>query len=343
MYLIKELVTHMNPKCNGVLPPGSMGLPFIGETFQLLIPNHSLDLHPFIKKRIEKYGKVFSTNLVGRPMVITADPKLNNYLIRQEGREVEMWYLDTFQKVFGLEGEARPNAVGQIHKYIRGSMNFFGVDRLRTKLLAEIETTIRINMHRWSTQGTIGAKKETANMVAIFAVKNLFGHDVEKSSDDIGITIAGFAEGLLSFPLNIPVIVGALFATVDSISTSITLSFKLFEDDPWVVEDLVAEHDIILKNREDKKSPLTWDQYKSMTVTIHVINEVLRLGNVAPGLLRKTLKDINYNGATEFTRVLEWLSGSQVSSCQTCKQTLKNSLVGVYLKGPPITKLVLWK
>ncbi|KAL7212617.1 hypothetical protein ACSBR2_015328 [Camellia fascicularis] len=376
-----------NRKCNGVLPPGSMGLPFIGETFQLLIPNHSLDLHPFIKKRIEKYGKVFSTNLVGRPIVITADPKLNNYLIRQEGREVEMWYLDTFQKVFGLEGEARPNAVGQIHKYIRGSMNFFGVDRLRTKLLAEIETTIRINMHRWSTQGTIGAKKETANMVAIFAAKNLFGHDVEKSSDDIGITIAGFAEGLLSFPLNIPgtqfykcmedkdklekvtraklkeriacpeekkgdfldqnfivsVIVGALFATVGSISTSITLSFKLFEDDPWVVEDLVAEHDIILKNREDKKSPLTWDEYKSMIVTMHVINEVLRLGNVAPGLLRKTLKDINYNGATEFTRVLEWLSGSQVSSCQTCKQTLKNSLVGVYLKGPPITKLVLWK
>ncbi|THG14835.1 hypothetical protein TEA_019651 [Camellia sinensis var. sinensis] len=277
-----------NPKCNGVLPPGSMGLPYIGETFQLLMPNHSLDLHPFIKKRIERYGKVFSTNLVGRPMVITADPKLNNYLIQQEGMEVELWYLDTFQKEFGLEGEARPNAVGQIHKYVRGSyLNFFGVDRLRTKLLAEIETTVRINMHRWSTQATIDAKKETANMVAIFAAKTLFGHDFEKSSDDIGTTIAGFVEGLLSFPLNIPgtkfykcmkdkdklekviwaklkeriarpeekkgdfldqavkdlntdffltenfvvsVIVGALFATVETISTSITLSFKLFED-----------------------------------------------------------------------------------------------------------------
>ncbi|GMP73920.1 hypothetical protein CsSME_00031509 [Camellia sinensis var. sinensis] len=133
-----------------------MGLPFIGETFHLLIPNYSLDLHPFIKKRIEKYGKVFSTNLVGRPMVITADPTLNNYLIQQEGREVELWYLDTFQKVFGLEGEARPNAVGQIHKYVRGSyLNFSGVDRLRTKLLPEIETTVGINMHR-----TAGLPKE---------------------------------------------------------------------------------------------------------------------------------------------------------------------------------------
>ncbi|CAL5411596.1 unnamed protein product [Camellia sinensis] len=285
-----------------------------------------------------RYGKVFSTNLVGRPMVITADPKLNNYLIQQEGREVELWYLDTFQKVFGLEGEPRPNAVGQIHKYVRGSyLNFFGVDRLRTKLLPEIETTVRINMHSWSTQGTIDAKKETANMVTIFAAKTLFGHDFEKSSDDIGITIAGFMEGdkdklekviraklkeriacpeekkgdfldqavkdlntdfFLTENFIVSVIVGALFATVETISTSITLSFKLFGDHPWVVEDLVAEHDIILKNREDKKSPQTWDEYKSMTVTMHVINEVLRLGNIAPGILRKTLKDINFNGYT---------------------------------------------
>lgn len=43
-----------NPKCNGVLPPGSMGLPFIGETLGLIIPSASLDLPPFIKTRIKK-------------------------------------------------------------------------------------------------------------------------------------------------------------------------------------------------------------------------------------------------------------------------------------------------
>ncbi|GMP74405.1 hypothetical protein CsSME_00031832 [Camellia sinensis var. sinensis] len=328
IFISQWLYKWRNPKSNGVIPPGSMGLPFIGETLQLLIPNHSLDLHPFIKKRIEKYGKVFSTNLVGRPMVITADPTLNNYLFQQEGKEVELWYLDTFQKVFGLEGEARPNAVGHIHKYVRGSyLTLFGVDSLRTKLLSEIETTVRTNIHRWSTQGVIDAKKEASNMVAVFAAKNLFGHDFEKSSDGITDTIAGFVQGLMSFPLNIPgtrfhkcmkdkdklesiiraklkeriacpeekkgdfldhavkdlntdffltenfivsVTVGALFATVESISTAITLSFKLFAEHPWVVEDLVAEHDILLKNKENKESPLTWDEYKSMTVTMHV-------------------------------------------------------------------------
>ena len=41
-------------------------------------------------------------------------------------------------------------------------------------------------------------------MVAVFAAKNLFGHDFEKSSDVITDTIAGFVQGLMSFPLNIP-------------------------------------------------------------------------------------------------------------------------------------------
>ncbi|KAI7999557.1 Phospholipase A1-IIgamma [Camellia lanceoleosa] len=109
-------------------------------------------------------------------------------------------------------------------------------------------------------------------MVAVFAAKNLFGHDFEKSSDVIMDTIVGFVQGLMSFPLNIP---GTRF-------------YKCMK----------AKHDILLKNRENKESPLTWDEYKSMYVTKHVINEVLRLGNVSPGILRRTLKDINYNGYT---------------------------------------------
>ncbi|CAK9170870.1 unnamed protein product [Ilex paraguariensis] len=58
--LLVICVTHWiykwrNPKKskNGVLPPDSMGLPFIGETLSLIIPSNSLALHPFIKKRIE--------------------------------------------------------------------------------------------------------------------------------------------------------------------------------------------------------------------------------------------------------------------------------------------------
>lgn len=43
-----------NPRCNGKLPPGSMGLPLLGETLQFFTPNPSSDIPPFIKKRMER-------------------------------------------------------------------------------------------------------------------------------------------------------------------------------------------------------------------------------------------------------------------------------------------------
>ncbi|KDP29665.1 hypothetical protein JCGZ_18827 [Jatropha curcas] len=42
-----------------------MGLPLLGETLQLLLPRYSLDLHPFIRKRIQRYGPIFRSNVAG--------------------------------------------------------------------------------------------------------------------------------------------------------------------------------------------------------------------------------------------------------------------------------------
>ncbi|RVX15942.1 Cytochrome P450 708A2 [Vitis vinifera] len=59
MLLLLTSITHWvykwrNPKCNGKLPPGSMGFPIIGETIQFFIPSKSLDVSSFIKKRMKK-------------------------------------------------------------------------------------------------------------------------------------------------------------------------------------------------------------------------------------------------------------------------------------------------
>lgn len=54
LYVTHWIYRWRNPKCNGVLPPGSMGLPLIGETIQLVIPSASLDLPPFIKNRMKR-------------------------------------------------------------------------------------------------------------------------------------------------------------------------------------------------------------------------------------------------------------------------------------------------
>lgn len=106
-----------------------------------------------------RYGPIFRTSLAGRQVVVTADPEFNNYLFQQEGRMVELWYLDTFSKIFVHEGESKTNAVGMVHKYVRSTfLNHFGAERLKEKLLPQIEEFVNKSLCAWSSKASVEVK-----------------------------------------------------------------------------------------------------------------------------------------------------------------------------------------
>ncbi|KAL5562734.1 hypothetical protein UlMin_032481 [Ulmus minor] len=287
-----------NPKCNGVLPPGSMGFPLIGETLSLIIPSYSLDLHPFIKSRLQRYGPIFKTSIVGRPAVVSADPEFNNYIIQQEGKLVEIWYFDAISKLLVLDGESRINAAGIVHKYGKRSiLSHIGVESIKERLLPQFEELIKKTLTEWSTQSYVEVKHAIGSMVVNFTAKIMIGYDPEKSRASLSKACKSVAESLMSLPLNIP---GTAYNKC-----------------------LQAEQEAILKRRENPNSSLTWDECKSMTFTQQVINETLRMGNLVPGLSRRTLKDISVK---EFTIPAGWSVMLVTSAKQLNPDTFKNPL-----------------
>ncbi|KAJ6927797.1 hypothetical protein NC651_011726 [Populus alba x Populus x berolinensis] len=295
-----------NPSSNGVLPPGSMGLPLIGETLHLIIPSYSLDLHPFIKKRIQRFGPIFRTNILGRP-VVTHFPSFSIKRVKL--------------------GQVR------LESFISISLTHFGVETLKEGLLPEIEDMIKKTLQRWSTQESIEVKYGYSVMVFNYIAKHMFGYDDSEntSEDKISEKFTIVSELILmSIPLNIPgttyhkclkdrekatkflkdkleerrnspdmyrgdllgqvnadlnkedkekflsddfiitVIFGLLFAGFESVSKILTLTLKLLADHPSVLQELIAEHEGILKNRRDSDPVLTWYEYKSMTFTLQV-------------------------------------------------------------------------
>ncbi|KAL2936879.1 Cytochrome P450 87A3, partial [Bienertia sinuspersici] len=105
-------------------------------------------------------------------------------------------------------------------------------------------------------------------------------------------------EKFLTEDFILQIMFGLLFASSESTSMTLTLVLKFLSENPQVLQELEcslkeeslthqvnydysskAEHERILNSRETPDSSLTWTEVKSMTFTLQVINESLRLGN----------------------------------------------------------------
>ncbi|VAI48003.1 unnamed protein product [Triticum turgidum subsp. durum] len=192
-----------HPKANGRLPPGSLGLPLLGETMQFFAPNPTCDVSPFVKDRVNRYGTVFKTSVVGRAMVVSADPDLNHYVFQQEGKLFESWYPATFTEIFGRDN------VGSLHgfmyKYLKTLvLRLYGQENLRAVLLADTDTACRATLASWASQPSVELKDGLSTMIFDITAKKLIGYEPTKSSESLRKNFVAFIRGLISFPVNIP-------------------------------------------------------------------------------------------------------------------------------------------
>ncbi|KAM7491345.1 hypothetical protein LguiA_034266 [Lonicera macranthoides] len=179
-----------------------MGWPLLGETLQFFAPNTTSDIPPFVKKRMDRYGPIFRTSLVGRPVIVSADSDLNHFVFQQEGQLFQSWYPDTFTEIFGKQN------VGSLHgfmyKYLKNLvLNLFGPESLK-KMLPEVEQAASRNLKMWSSRNTVELKEATANMIFDLTAKKLISYDPEKCSENLRECFVAFIQGLISFPLDIP-------------------------------------------------------------------------------------------------------------------------------------------
>ncbi|KAF0893367.1 hypothetical protein E2562_024190 [Oryza meyeriana var. granulata] len=353
-----------NPRCDGGrLPPGSMGLPLVGETFQFFSPDASFGIPPFIRHRLARYGPIFKTSLVGHPVVVSADEELNHMVFQQEGQLFQSWYPDSFVEILGRDNVGEQQ--GAMFRYLKNMvLRYFGPESLKEGIIRDIECAVCSSLCTWSTLPAVELKEAVSTMVFDLAASKLLGLEPSRAKI-LRKSFFDFVRGLISFPLYLPgtayyscmqgrrramvvleqvleerrqstilqqggktqhhgdflgyvvqeitkekavmtekmaldLMFVLLFASFHTTSLALTLAVKLLADHPLVLEELTVEHETILKDREAGSEPdgITWKEYKSMAFTSQVINETVRLANIAPVIFRKALKDIQFKGYT---------------------------------------------
>lgn len=141
---------------------------------------------------------------MGRPVAVAADPEVNHFILQEEGKSVEMFYLDSIVKLFGKDG-ASTHATGHVHKYLRTLvMNYFGFESLRDKLLPKVEAVARKSLDTWSSQPSVELNYAISQVMFEFISMELFSYDPSASTESMSDAFINFLKGLVSIPLNIP-------------------------------------------------------------------------------------------------------------------------------------------
>ncbi|XP_038998612.1 cytochrome P450 87A3-like [Hibiscus syriacus] len=189
-----------NPKCKGIPPPGSMGFPLIGETLSLFVTSKSIDIHPFLDERHKRYGPLFKTSLAGRPVVVSSDADFNYFVLQQEGKLIELYYMDSFTQM--VHQDNMNNLGGSFHRYLRRSvLRHFGLEPLKRKLLSEFEDLISHELHEWTKQQEVDVKRRTVPMLFGLASQILMSHRPE---ENLGEDLNNMLQGVMRFPLYFP-------------------------------------------------------------------------------------------------------------------------------------------
>ncbi|KAK7318716.1 hypothetical protein RJT34_03422 [Clitoria ternatea] len=93
------------------LPPGSFGLPLVGETYQFLFTK----IGHFLEERSKKYSsEIFKTNLLGEPTVILCGPAANKFVSMNDPKLIKVWYMKTQRRFFNIPDQIHATMPKQV-------------------------------------------------------------------------------------------------------------------------------------------------------------------------------------------------------------------------------------
>ncbi|XP_078169259.1 cholesterol 22-monohydroxylase CYP90B52-like [Carex rostrata] len=140
------------------LPPGSMGWPFIGETFAMLKYHSPFSLGRYLEDHTHRYGKIFKSN-IGGPTIVSTDAAFNRFILQNEGRLFDLSFPETVRRIFGERSLLTLSGEG--HKELRSiALKFLSNDKLRTRFLPDVEHNVLQVINSWKDGLCISGTEE---------------------------------------------------------------------------------------------------------------------------------------------------------------------------------------
>ncbi|KAF4373461.1 hypothetical protein CsatB_015978 [Cannabis sativa] len=178
------------------LPPGTLGLPYIGETFQL----YSQDPNVFFTQKQKKYGSIFKTHILGCPCVMISSPEAVKFVLTRS-ELFKPTFPASKEKILGKQ--ALFFNQGDYHNKLRKIvLRAFSPDAIKF-IVSDIETLAKHSLQ--SMEGRlINTYQEMKTFTFNVALLSIFGKDEILYREDLKRCYYILEKAYNSMPINLP-------------------------------------------------------------------------------------------------------------------------------------------
>ncbi|CAN1351792.1 Cytochrome P450 716B2 [Linum perenne] len=148
-------ISSSNTKTKLTLPPGEMGLPWIGETMDFYKSQRNNRLFDqFVRPRMSRHGKIFKTRLMGSPTIVVNGAEANRFFLSNEFKlVVSSWPASSVQL---MGRNSIMEAKGDRHRMVRGliatSVGYSALEALVPKMCGIVQTSLSRHWGRGETK-----------------------------------------------------------------------------------------------------------------------------------------------------------------------------------------------
>nr|CAB3447633.1 unnamed protein product [Digitaria exilis] len=184
------------------LPPGSMGWPYVGETFQLY---SSKNPNVFFARKQNRYGPIFKTHILGCPCVMVSSPEAARFVLVTQAHLFKPTFPASKERMLG------PQAIffqqGDYHAHLRRLVSrAFSPESIRASVPA-IEAIALRSLHSWDGQ-LVNTFQEMKLYALNVALLSIFGEEEMGYIEELKQCYLTLEKGYNSMPVNVP---GTLF------------------------------------------------------------------------------------------------------------------------------------
>ncbi|KAF8023746.1 hypothetical protein BT93_F1055 [Corymbia citriodora subsp. variegata] len=185
------------------LPPGSLGIPIIGQSIGMLQAMRTNKGEEWLRERVGKYGPISKLTLFGKPTVFIHGPAANKFIFYGDSSMLANKQPSSIRAILG--DRSLFELSGQDHRRVRESlMSFLRPESLK-QYMGKIDEEVRKHMElHWQGKEKVAALPLMKILTFNIICSLLFGMEEGAEREKFLENFQEMVEGMWSIPVNLP-------------------------------------------------------------------------------------------------------------------------------------------